>query len=139
MASERKPIGYWLKHLDQLIERSLDRELAQDGVSRRGWQIMNLLHAGPVAMPAIVDALRAFWIPGAVEPDDAVGELVRRGWAERDDDRYRLTADGEAARTALAERVHSLRGAMTDGLTAEEYAATVDTLRRMAENLEAVT
>jgi hypothetical protein len=133
----RRPIGYWLKRLDQLIELSLDRTLVEGGVSRREWQVMNLLHDAPAGEDAIVEALRPFWTPGAVPPERVIGELENSGLTERDgDDVYRLTERGEAARAAVAERVQSLRTSMTDGLTAPRYAATVDALRLMAENLE---
>jgi DNA-binding MarR family transcriptional regulator len=138
MEAERKPIGYWLKRLDQLIEGSFDRALAQADLTRRHWQVMNVLHAGSASEQEIAEALQAFWRPRAVAQDQVVGELVRRGWARRNEDhRYRLTSQGEAARAALVERVQALRAAMTDGLTRAQYAAVVDGLRRMAENLEA--
>jgi hypothetical protein len=137
VAPNRKPIGYWLKRLDQLIELSLDRTLAEDGLSRREWQVMNLLHDAPADEAAIIEALRPFWMPGAVPSNRVIRELENRGWTERDaGDVYRMSERGEAARAAVTERVQSLRNLMTDGLTAPRYAAAVDTLRLMAENLE---
>ena len=137
MTLDRKPIGYWLKRLDQLIELSLDRTLAKDGLSRREWQVMNLLHDAPAGEAAIVEALRPFWTPGAVPSNRVIRELKNRRWIERDaGDGYRLTERGEAARAAVTERVQSIRNAMTDGLTAPRYEGAVDTLRLMAENLE---
>ena len=44
--ADRKPIGYWLKELDQLIEGTLDRALADEGVTRRDWQLLNALEPG---------------------------------------------------------------------------------------------
>jgi hypothetical protein len=34
---DRRPIGYWLKHLDGLLEGAFDRTLAGQGVTRRHW------------------------------------------------------------------------------------------------------
>jgi hypothetical protein len=138
MKSQDKPIGYWVKQLDRLIELTFDRALVQDGLSRRDWQLMNVLHREPATIEAIVDALDPFWGASGVEPDEVISGFVRRGWAQLDEhDRYRLSNRGENVRADVADRVQALRSVMTDGLTAAEYAATVDTLRRMATNLEA--
>ena len=58
---ERKPIGYWLKELDRRIEETLDHTLADEGVTRRDWQVLNALDTTPAARDAVVDALRPFW------------------------------------------------------------------------------
>ena len=42
MASSR-PIGFWLKLLDQLINEQFDSTLEDHGVTRRQWQLLNLL------------------------------------------------------------------------------------------------
>ncbi len=38
MEPERRPIGYWLKHLDGLIERAFEGALGTAGLTRRHWQ-----------------------------------------------------------------------------------------------------
>ena len=69
-------------------------------------------------------------------PEELLARLTRRGWALRDaETRYALSPEGEAARSALLERVQELRGAIADGITPEAYNTTIDTLRRMAANL----
>jgi hypothetical protein len=35
MSEDRRPIGYWIKHLDGLIEAAFERTLAGQGVTRR--------------------------------------------------------------------------------------------------------
>ncbi len=137
MDATERPLGYWLKHLDRLIEAAFDRALAEQGLSRRHWQTMNVLKDAPLDDRGLADALRPFWGEGAIAVDEVTGALARRAWIARGSDgRYALTPRGEAAHAAAAERVRGLRGRMSDGLTAEEYQATVRVLRRMAENLE---
>ena len=137
--SERKPIGYWLKELDRRIEETLDRALAGEDVTRRDWQVLNALGPAPTPREAVVETLRPFWGVEAVDPDAVLEALVVRGWALHDPaDRYLLSPEGEAARAGLLERVKELRGAIADGVTPEQYNTTIDTLRRMAENLEAI-
>jgi hypothetical protein len=43
MSEDRRPIGYWLKHLDGLIEAAFSRTLAGQGVTRRHWQALKTL------------------------------------------------------------------------------------------------
>lgn len=43
MSEDRRPIGYWLKHLDGLIEAAFSRTLAGQGVTRRHWQALKIL------------------------------------------------------------------------------------------------
>ena len=134
--SQRTPIGYWLKELDRLIEQTLDRALAGEGVTRRDWQLLNALETQPATRDEIVDQLRPFWGVEAVAPDTVLEGLIGRGWALRDaSHRYALSPEGETARALLLERVTQLRGAIADGVTPEQYTTTIETLARMAGNL----
>jgi len=138
--SERKPIGYWLKELDRLIEQSFDHALAGEDVTRREWQVLNVLSVTPISSGDLTDALRPFFgtdaNANAGASEEVLDRLTRRGWALRDAaTRYALSPEGEAARSALLERVQALRGAIADGITPEAYNTTIDTLRRMATNL----
>jgi DNA-binding MarR family transcriptional regulator len=136
---DRKPIGYWLKELDRLIEETLDRALADEGVTRRDWQLLNALEPTPALRAEVVEALRPFWGVEAAEPDAVLDGLITRGWALRDpEDRFSLSPEGDAARTVLLERVKELRTAIADGVTPEQYNTTIETLARMAENLKAL-
>ena len=57
-----QPIGFWLKHLDELIEDSFDHALARDGLQRRHWQTLHLLSSSSaVNETAIEEALRPFF------------------------------------------------------------------------------
>jgi hypothetical protein len=136
---ERKPIGFWLKELDQLIEGTLDRALADEGVTRRDWQLLNALEPTPAPRAQVIETLRPFWGVDADEPDAVLEGLITRGWALRDPaDRVSLSPEGDAARAVLLERVKALRAAIADGITPEQYNTTVETLGRMAENLRAL-
>ena len=137
--ADRKPIGYWLKELDRLIETTLDRALAEEGVTRRDWQVLNALQPDPTPRAEVIEQLRPFWGVDAVDPDAVLDGLITRGWALRDPgDRYALSPEGDAARAALLEKVKGLRAAIADGITPEQYNTTIDTLGRMAQNLQAL-
>jgi hypothetical protein len=136
MKPEDKPIGYWLKHLDRLIEDRFDVTLRAEGLARRHWQLLNTLRAGPAGRADLTESLRPFWTERDLTVDEVVAELVGRGWiAAADEDRWALTPDGVAGHADVAARVHATRRAITDGISADEYVRTVGTLRRMAENL----
>ena len=138
MKSER-PIGYWLKHLDRLIEAAAERAFAEEQLTRRHWQVMNILSESPHGAPELAAAIRPFWAPGAITLDEVIGELAGRGWLTQDDARlYTLTPAGQAGHAAVKEKVHGIRATFLTGLTQQDYLATVRVLERMAENLERV-
>ncbi len=137
MADEpRKPIGYWLKHLDGLLEKTFDHVLAQHGVRRRHWQVLSALRAGSVSRAEITEALLPFWVAASVTQTDVVDDLVRRGWADTSGDTYTLTPDGQAAHAAIEAQVARLRRLVAEGFSVREYQAVIDGLARMSANLE---
>ncbi|MET8987317.1 MarR family transcriptional regulator [Nonomuraea wenchangensis] len=133
-----RPIGYWLKHLDRLIEAEAERVLTEEHLTRRHWQVLNVLRQAPQTASGLGETLRPFWQPGAITLEDVTGELARRGWlAEDAESRHTLTPEGLTGHAAVQEKVHGIRSAFLAGLTEEEYTGTVRTLQRMAANLEA--
>jgi DNA-binding MarR family transcriptional regulator len=130
------PIGYWLKRLDRAIDGALDATLAAEELTRRHWQTMNFLHEGPSDAPALAEALRPFWGQGATTLDEVLSDLERRALVANDGGRYALTATGTATRAKLAEQVDITRNRLVDGVTREEYLATLAVLQRMTANLE---
>ncbi|MGP3936846.1 MarR family winged helix-turn-helix transcriptional regulator [Nonomuraea sp. KM88] len=142
---QRRPLGYWLKLLDQLIEENLNRVLAAMGLHRRHWQTMNLLapgpdfdragQRGPATREAIAQRLRPFWSGSSVDLDQTIEDLQRRSWITGREP-YSLTLEGEAAHAALARKVEQAGRQIRDGVTAERYAGTIEVLRHMVLNAE---
>ena len=83
--------------------------------------------------------MEPFWSADRDGPGEVLGKLVRRGWAGREGSSYALTADGDAAVARLGGEVAGIRRRASDGVSAEEYVATVDVLRRVAANLQRVS
>jgi hypothetical protein len=131
------PIGYWLKRLDRAIDGALDATLATADLTRRHWQTLNFLHAAASDAPALAEALRPFWGQGAITLDEVLNDLERRALVANDAGRYALTAAGNATRAAIAEHVDVTRRRLVEGVTREEYVATMQILQRMTANLEA--
>ncbi|WP_304455093.1 MarR family winged helix-turn-helix transcriptional regulator [Nocardiopsis sp. YSL2] len=129
------PIGYWLKHLDRLIENDLDRTLAAEDLGRRHWQVLNSLHSEPGTVADLDRRLAAFLEEDEPSVAPVVDELRGRGWIDGLV-ALSLSAQGEAAHDVLFEKVQGARRRLAQGISAEEYRATVDVLERMAANLE---
>lgn len=135
--SGARPIGYWLKHLDCLLEAAFDRGLARQGVNRRQWQVLNVLEGAARSEGELADALLPFLGTDAQPVTELIGSLESRGWVAADDRRrYGLTTSGRAALEALAGDVAGVRSRLTEGVTEAEYRGTIDVLTRMATNLE---
>jgi DNA-binding MarR family transcriptional regulator len=133
----QRPIGYWLKQIDTLIETHFQRALAEDGLDRRQWQVANTLAAGPATRAQLDEAIAPFL---ADDPDGgsrALGALLGRGWVEETAGQLALTDAGAAAHTRIQDRVNASRRRITDGISDEQYQAVVATLERMAANLGA--
>ena len=130
------PIGYWLKKLDNLIDAQFERQLSEAGLSRRQWQLLHLLEAGPRSVPDLQAELEPFLQGGVGELNDAVSGLVTRGWAESTDNVVNLTEAGQAQFGIVKAKVAELRQGLIAGISPEEYETTIAVLARMAANLE---
>jgi hypothetical protein len=132
-----KPIGYWLKHLHNLIEAQFLAILDTARIGRRHWQVLNLLARGPHTAAAIAAALAPFLADGETDLGAVLTGLSARRWTVPDGDALALTAAGHTAHTAVAVKVEESRGILLNGLTGEQYTETVRVLCVMAENVEA--
>ena len=137
VAGDRKPIGYWLKHLDRLIEDAFDHTLADDNLSRRHWQVLNILGRGPATRAELNVALKPFTgdDPTALAP--VIDALTRQGWVRAEaDGRHALTVDGAAVHQRIRQDVDQTRRLILRHVTTDEYAQVIDILQRMAAGLE---
>ncbi|MEV3977917.1 MarR family transcriptional regulator [Nonomuraea sp. NPDC049758] len=117
-----RPIGYWVKHLDNLLENAMGQALATHGASRREWQLLHATAQGENA--AVLAPFEGV--------EEAVQSLTSRGWLADG----RLTGEGRAVHTAVSERVTRFRQQVTQGVSPQEYRTAVEVLRRMAANAE---
>ena len=134
--SER-PIGYWLKKLDRLIDTQFELQLSTARLSRRQWQLLNLLENNPRSVPELEAELEPFLQRVAQELSDALAGLVTRGWAESRDNIVNLTETGRAQFEIVKATAAEVRQTLMRGIPPEEYRTTIDVLARMAANLEA--
>lgn len=137
MSSDNKPVGWWLKHLDRLIEESFERALSAERMTRRDWQAMAAVGDG-VPVAAVERELAPF-LPEPPARAAAVSALLdglrERGWLHLDGDMVTPTVDGVRARRRVGAAVEGLRVRLASGVSAEDYRLMIDVLRRMAGNL----
>ena len=130
-----RPIGYWLKKLDRLIDNHFDLQLSNAGLTRRQWQLLNLLENDPRSVPDLEAELEPF-LQDAGDLSEPLSGLVTRGWAESKDNIVNLTETGQAHFEIVKAKVAELPQALMTGISPEEYQATIDVLSRMAANME---
>jgi DNA-binding MarR family transcriptional regulator len=133
--SER-PIGYWLKKLDRLIDAQFVVKLGEAGLSRRQWQVLSLIEDGPRSVPELQSELEPFLQDAPDDLSDALSGVVTRGWAEVQNNIVKLTGTGQSQFELIKAQVTELRQSLTVGISPEEYQVTVDVLARMAANIE---
>lgn len=131
------PIGYWLKRVDELITKHSNAALAERGFTRLRWQLLNsVAEAGTLSREQLLSTLAPF--AQAEELDSLAARLVEAGLMEADEGSGSLTitAAGRAEREALLQLQQQVRTRAFAGISAEEYAALIDVLQRVAQNLE---
>ena len=136
-----KPIGYWLKHLHNLLERQFEEALADvdQGLGRRHWQVLNVLYADSCGPAELERALAPFWAEGGPDLEEVLhgeGGLSPRGWIRRSSVLVSLTDEGYEAFHKIASRIERTRETVLTGLSAEDYAETIRVLSVMAANVE---
>ena len=128
----QRPIGWWVKRVDVLLEQAVDTAVAGEGLTRRHWQVLHSLADGAVRESDLWSTLADF----RGDVGGVVGELIERGWVARPaGDEVALTADGRAGHDRVVVAVGRVRRHVADGLSAREYERTIMVLERMAENL----
>ncbi|MFE5864910.1 MarR family transcriptional regulator [Streptomyces virginiae] len=130
-----EPIGFWLNRTDQALTASMDALLADFGLTRLDWQVLNVVKDDPRATDTTVLTTLAAGADAAA-PASAVASVLAGGWVTRPrPDRLVLTDDGRARLVEVALRVDAFRELSGRGITREEYVTAVTVLERMTRNL----
>jgi DNA-binding MarR family transcriptional regulator len=120
-------LGYWLKHIDGLLEDTFDQLLDGEGLTRRHWQVLNTLATGPHTMTGLAEAMHPF-----DNVQTTVDELTRRGWVTG---AYELTEHGRQAHREVQAKVLELRAKTREGISDEEFGRLLTLLERVATNV----
>lgn len=135
MAGER-PIGFWLRLVDNLIDEQFATTLDEHGVTRLQWQLLNVLARGTASLPVLTRALQPFVADGGEEATlEQLSELIDSGWVDATPSGYEITERGRGALERLTTVVTEQRTRMTAGVTEPDYLTTVATLEQLARNM----
>ncbi|NUW31720.1 MarR family transcriptional regulator [Nonomuraea sp. SMC257] len=137
-----KPIGYWLNRADQALTLHMNGMLAEFGLTRLAWQVLNVVQDGShvpeardVTDAEVVSVLAANGDAPALAA--AIDAVLAGGWAARPaPGRLALTAEGAGRLARVAERVGAFRELSMSGISLDEYRTAVSVLERMTANLE---
>src|ERR671913_2617062 len=91
-STDRRPIGFWLKLVDRLLDEGFDRSLGGAGLPRRHWQALTALQSGPATVQELDATLAPFLDDRDPTTRPVLDDLAARGWAT-------WTADDRAAAT----------------------------------------
>ena len=138
--TKHKPIGYWLKHADEVITEHVDRVLSDNGFTRSRWQVLNIIYqAGTTTRSGVFDTMQTFI--DIRQLDEIIDGFMEEGWlvkhGEGDGAQLTLTAAGKAKRESIFELQREVRRRAMQGISEREYATVIDVLERMVRNLEA--
>lgn len=128
-----RPIGWWLKEADRLLDAAFDAALVGQGVDRRSWQVLASLGRGPSRRAGLVAALAPFDTAEAV--GDVITGLQARRWVTEADGVLKLTGDGEQAHAVLSSLVAAVREQVARALPGQDYPTLIALLERLVTAL----
>ncbi|EPR77537.1 hypothetical protein ADILRU_0236 [Leifsonia rubra CMS 76R] len=141
----QQPISYWVKLVDRLIDDLFASTLEEHGITRRQWQLLNVLSAGAADVEKLDIEIAPYLAPlnAAVPPApgahtsslESLTELVESDWLTTGGALYELTDRGQSVVKRLKIVIAEERKKATAGVTAKQYATTVTVLKTMALNL----
>lgn len=133
----QRPIGYWLGLVDRLIEERFVLTLEEHGVTRRQWQLLNVMGGGAATREEL-DAAVSPSLGGEsteTETETEIAELVESDWVSDSVSGFVLTPRGQLSFDRLSEVVGGIRAELAEGIPDDEYETTMRSLEIMARNL----
>ncbi|MFE0605810.1 MarR family winged helix-turn-helix transcriptional regulator [Streptomyces sp. NPDC058892] len=131
-----EPIGYWLNRTDQALTAAMNALLADCGLTRLAWQVLNVVEDAPRSTDEAVRTVLAA-NAGTEALTTTIEALLSGGWMMRTEPgRLALTDEGHARLTDVGLRVGDFRERSIAGISPEEYRAAVSVLERMTRNVE---
>jgi DNA-binding MarR family transcriptional regulator len=131
-------LSYWLNMVDTLLTTRVNESLAEHGLTRAQWQLMNALTSRPQSAEELGHVLPTP-VAGADEGPRTVkehlDELVESGWLVVEGDLYTLTSTGRTSGERVAAVVEEMRADITEGLDEDQYETVMSALQTMARNL----
>lgn len=118
-----RSLRFWLRAADHALASERARILADEGLDRRDWMVLNVI-AGSVEIPGIADRIR--------RGGKRVRALAARGWVAETEGQWRITELGSAERERIDGLVAGVRERVDGAVSAADLATTVSTLEAIA-------
>ena len=123
-----RPLGFWLRTVDALINREFAAAFDGEGATRRDWMLLNAV-SGDVNVPGFADRF-------ARKGGKRLRGLEQRGWVEESGDgTWILTEEGTAAKERLGGIVDDIRSRVSGAVSPEDFATTLASLEAIAREL----
>ncbi|WP_115787685.1 hypothetical protein [Arthrobacter silvisoli] len=136
MPDTTQPIAYLLRTLDRLLEERFTDALANHRLSRRQWQLLNVLAETQSTINQLDVATAPNQETSSREPSEAsLEQLLSGGLVAEKGGVYRLTDAGRTEYRKALNDVNGVRDISTQGLENGEYERTIRTLETMINNL----
>lgn len=136
MNQTQQPLGFLLKTLDRLLEDRFDEALERHRLSRRQWQLLNVLADTESTVSQLDEAIAPFLEADAQGTSEGHLEpLLGGGLVAEKSGVFRLTDLGREELHGARETVQGLRDVSVRGLEDGEYERTLRTLEAMIVNL----
>jgi DNA-binding MarR family transcriptional regulator len=134
-----KPIGYWLNRTDKALTHHMNGVLAEFGLTRLAWQVLNVIEDSPgITDTDVLSTLAANADTASLTA--AIDTVLTHRWATRPaPGRLTLSPEGTQHLARAANRVNAFRELSTTGISPAEYRTAVTVLERMTRNLETGT
>jgi len=130
-----RPLPYWMRTIDRLIDEQVVDAVEATGLDRRAWTVICRLEHGAVRAEEVEDLLAPYG--GSKETTaEVLRRLVDDGLTERAGPDYRLTDAGERRAAELqAGPVRAVVDRATADLGEDELARMLAGLERVARSL----
>src|SRR5215472_4198684 len=118
--TKQLPIGYWLKHADEVIRKHVDQVLSDHGFTRFRWQVLNIVYeAGSISRRDVFETMKTFIDERQL--GEIIDGFVKEGWLVKrgDDDATELvlTDAGKAERETIFKLQSEVRRRALQGIT----------------------
>lgn len=130
-----RPVGFWVKLVDQLLEERLDATLATHSLTRRGWQVLNSLGDGGLSQAELGARLEGWVSDGGDEIGATVASLIETDQVQASEGALVLTGAGVRTRDAATDDVGAFRRLVAEGIDRSDYGTALAVLEGMATNL----
>lgn len=134
-------IGLWICAAAHAVRRAMDRELREQGLTFRQWEVLACVALGIDTQAKLADRL-------GIEPATLVGVIARMeegGWLAREAcemdrriKRIRPTQQAEQLWTTMTDCARRVREQIAEGLTGEDLNTLKRLCDRVQQNLEGV-